>query len=63
MATPLAGLLASGLYLLSIRATGLPLEMGVARLALVGALAALVAALAGLGTGRRLRRAGPVSLL
>jgi putative ABC transport system permease protein len=62
-ATPLAGLLASGLYWLSIRATGLPLELSLARLAMVGALAALVAVLAGLGAGRRLRRADPASLL
>ncbi len=63
VATPLAGLLAGGLYWLSIRATGLPLEMSLARLAMVGATAALVAALAGLGAGRRLRRADPASLL
>jgi putative ABC transport system permease protein len=63
VATPLAGLLAGLLYLLSVRATGLPLEMSLARLAAVGALAAVVAVLAGLGTGRRLRRADPASLL
>ncbi|HEV2602978.1 MAG TPA: FtsX-like permease family protein [Microvirga sp.] len=62
-ATPVAGVLAALLYRMSVMATGLPLEMSMQRVALVGLLAAVTASVAGLAAGRRIRRADPASLL